>query len=199
MKTWGRFGNPSAVMSAFALERPAESDPREEAPSFEDVLREHGGDVHRLVWRLLGPGADEADVNDLCQQIFMALHVAFPKFRGDSKRSTWVYGVASRLVYRELRRRTRHRRMVKTLEAKASGLAERPPELAPQEARLELAEVWRCLMTIHPKKRMVFVLHEIEGMTGAEIAQVLGIKEPTVHTRLFYARRELMRALEATR
>ena len=58
-------------------------------------------------------------------------------------------------------------------------------------------EVWRCLMKIHPKKRIVFVLHELEGLSGREISEVLGIKEPTVHSRLFYARRELMRALEA--
>ncbi len=51
-------------------------------------------------------------------------------------------------------------------------------------------------MKIHPKKRVVFVLHEVEGLTGAEIAEVLKIKVATVHSRLFYARRELLEAME---
>ncbi len=167
------------------------------APSFEELFERYAADVHRLVCRLLGPGADRADIEDLGQQIFMALHLALPKYRGDSKISTWVYGIASRVVYRELRNRTRHRRMVQRLERK---VVHTPSDARPpQEAQLELAEVWRCLMRIHPKKRVVFVLHEIEGLSGKEISQALQIKEPTVHSRLFYARRELMRALEAKR
>ena len=158
--------------------------------TMEEVFRLHADDVYRLVARLLGPGADRADIEDLGQQVFMALHVALPKFRGDSKLSTWVYAVTSRVVYRELRNRTRHRRMVDRLEPP-------PPSEPVQEIRLELAQVWRCLMRIDPKKRMVFVLHDIEGLSGPEIAEVLSIKPATVHTRLFYARRELMRALEA--
>lgn len=165
----------------------------------EALLRRHAEDVHRLVWRLLGPGAAEADVEDLCQQVFMALHVGFAKFRGDSKASTWVYGVASRVVYRELRRRSYHRRMVRALEAEVAALLDQPSPAPNQETRLELAEVWRRLMRVHPKKRVVFILHDLEGLTGREIAEALEIKEPTVHTRLFHARRELARALEASR
>lgn len=177
----------------------AEAAPAAAEESVEALLRRHAGDVHRLVWRLLGPGAAEADVEDLCQQVFVAVYEGFSRFRGDSKPSTWVYGVASRLVYRELRRRTRHRRMVRTLEAEVAALLDRPSPTPTQETRLQLAEVWRHLMRIKPKKRIVFVLHEIEGLTGKEIAEALDIREGTVHTRLFHARRELARALEASR
>ena len=43
---------------------------------------------------------------------------------------------------------------------------------------------------------MVLVLHDLEGLSGREIAAILEIKEPTVHTRLYHARRELMARLE---
>lgn len=182
----------SAAGPAAGSRQDARSAPEVRPITIEDVFRCHAQDVHRLVTRLLGPGAGRADVEDLGQQVFMALHVALPKFRGESKLSTWVYGVTSRIVYRELRRRSRHRRMVERL-GQTLPTAEGPR----QEAAAELRQVWRALMGIDPKKRMVLVLHDVEGLSGPEIAKVLGIKLPTVHSRLFYARRELMRALEA--
>lgn len=167
------------------------------APALETLFRAHAVDVARLVQRLLGPGAGRADVEDLTQQIFLAAHRALPKFRGDSKPSTWLWGIATRTVFREIRSRSRHRKMVAALEGM---LATAPQQSSPHDQKLEqrqeLARVWRCLMEINPKKRMVFVLHELESMSGREIAEYLEIKEATVHTRLYHARRELMEKLE---
>lgn len=170
----------------------------EVVPTLEELFRRHAGDVHRLVWRLLGPGATDADVEDLSQQIFMAVHRALPRFRGESKASTWLYGIATRTVYRELRNRTRHRRMVATLESVQTHREEVSRLDRAAEHRVELAKVWRCLLQLSPKKRVVFLLHELEGLSGREIAERLEINQSTVHTRLFHARRELQEQLEAT-
>lgn len=162
-----------------------------ERPTLDSLFRQHADSVHRLIARLLGPGARGADIEDLVQQAFLAAHRALPGFRGESKPSTWLYGITARTVYRELRNRTRHRRMVAALEAVA--LAS-PPAASTErllQSRAELARVWRVLMEIAPKKRMVLVLHELEGLSGKEIAEALDIKEATVYTRLFHARREL--------
>lgn len=171
---------------------PASSQGVLETPTVEEIFRRHAHDVHRLITRLLGPGASRADIEDLGQQVFMAIHVALPKFRGESKVSTWVYGVTTRVVYREIRGRGRHRKMIERMRERAQ--SSEPPR---QEASVELRQVWQHLLRIDAKKRIVFILHDIEGLSGPEIAEVVGIKVPTVHTRLFYARRELMRALEA--
>lgn len=168
--------------------------------TLELLFERHGRDVGRLIGRLLGPGASHADAEDLTQQVFLAAHRALPAFRGDSKPSTWLYGIATRLVYREIRGWIRRRRMIATLE---SIIALRPTAHAPHdqavEQRQELARIWRHLMEVGANKRVVFVLHDIEGMSGREIAEVLLIKEPTVHTRLYHARRELMARLEGER
>lgn len=168
-----------------------------EVPTLESLFQAHATDVSRLVSRLLGPGASRADIEDLVQQIFLAAHRALPKFRGDSKASTWLFGIASRTVFKEIRNRTRHRRMVACVEAMisvgpTSGAAHDQKIIEQQE----LARVWRALMEIAPKKRIVFVLHEIEALSGKEIAEALNLREGTVHTRLFHARRELMAKLE---
>jgi RNA polymerase sigma-70 factor, ECF subfamily len=168
-----------------------------EAPSLEELFAAHAEDVSHLVQRLLGPAAGRADVEDLVQQVFLAVHRALPKFRGESKASTWLYGITTRTVYREIRSRSRHRRMVASLEAMLECVpAIEGPYDQVLEKRQELARIWRCLMEIDPKKRIVFVLYEIESLSGREIAAALDIKESTVHTRLFHARRELMAKLE---
>jgi RNA polymerase sigma-70 factor, ECF subfamily len=160
--------------------------------TLEGLFRQHADDVHRIVRRLLGLGATQADVDDLVQQVFLAVHRALPSFRGESKTSTWIYGIASRIVLEHLRGWRRYRVMVARLEEEPARV-ERPDGRL--ESRDELRRVWRCLMRIKPKKRVVFVLHEIEGLSGPEIAEMLAINEATVRSRLHHARRELMAAL----
>lgn len=162
-----------------------------ERPTLDTLFREHADSVHRLVARLLGPGASTADIEDLVQQSFLAAHRSLPQFRGESRPSTWLYGITARTVYRELRGRSRHRRMVSALEAVALATPEQPSAESLVQSRRELAKVWRVLMEIQPKKRLVLILHEFEGLSGKEIAAALEIKEPTVYTRLYHARREL--------
>ena len=53
-----------------------------------------------------------------------------------------------------------------------------------------MAAVYRILDEIPPKKRMVFILHEIEGREPKEIAGIVGAPVLTVRTRLHYARKE---------
>lgn len=164
------------------------------------LFERHAHDVSRLVSRLLGPGASRADMEDLTQQVFLAAHRALPAFRGDAKPSTWLYGIATRVVYREIRGWMRRRRMIATLEAVlAVGPSVQAAHDRTVEQRIELAKIWRHLLDIDAKKRMVLILHDLEGMSGREIAAVLEIKEPTVHTRLYHARRELMARLEGRR
>jgi RNA polymerase sigma-70 factor (ECF subfamily) len=53
----------------------------------------------------------------------------------------------------------------------------------------------RLLDRLSEKKRVVFVLHELEGLAPSEIAKIVGSPVLTVRTRLFYARRELLAML----
>ncbi len=194
----------SAVALNRSVERSSDSKSRAagaaEPPSLETLFRNHLEDVYRIVSRLLGPGAGRADVEDVTQQVFLAAHRALPKFRGESKVTTWLYGIASKTVLMHLRSRRRHRRLVGALEQSAAVSVgwENNVERS-VESRQKLAEVWRCLMRIKPKKRIVFVLHEIEGLSGKQIAQMLEIKEATVWTRLHHARIELLKGLNKER
>ncbi|MFO0726157.1 MAG: sigma-70 family RNA polymerase sigma factor [Myxococcota bacterium] len=165
------------------------------ALSLEVVFKTHLDDVYRIVGRLLGPGASSADIEDTSQLVFMAIQRALPSFRGESKLSTWIYGVASRVVMTQLRSWRRHRRLLEAVSLAADGVHRRTPE-ASAETRQELLQVWACLMRISPKKRVVYLMHEVEGLSGQEIAVALGIPVATVWTRLHHAKKELLKALE---
>lgn len=186
----GRVAAAAPTPSPGAAARPGE------APlTLEALFRDHFDEVHRRVARLLGPGAPLADVEDVTQQVFLAAHRALPHFRGESKPSTWLCGIAARTVMTEVRGWRRRRRLVAALEREPSPVAD-PGDLDEAVARQEeLRRVWRCLMKMSAKKRVVYLLHEVEGLEGAQIAEALGIPVATVWTRLHHARRELLRRL----
>src|SRR5688572_9335750 len=60
----------------------------------EGLFRSHFADVYRVVGRMLGPSAPRSDIEDLTQQVFLAAHRGWDRFRGESKPSTWLYGIA---------------------------------------------------------------------------------------------------------
>lgn len=163
--------------------------------TIERVFREHFDHVYRIVGRLLGPSASSLDVDDLTQQVFVAVNRALPGFRGESTVSTWLYGIASNVVLTHLRGFRRQRRLRRELDlAAATPEHARSPEQAYAEKQ-ELVLVWKRLLSVKPDKRIVYVLYEIEGLSGAEIAVALGVPQATVFTRLHHARREVAKAL----
>lgn len=168
-------------------------------PTLEGLFRDHVTDVHRFVRRQLGPGGEEAEVEDLTQRVFILAGQGLPKFRGDCKASTWLYRISSRVVLRHLQSRRQHRLLLERIESQALQKAPSTDveERALQQEKLRL--VYRCLLNIKPKKRIVFLLHRVEGRSGAEIADILQIPEATVWSRLHHAKQELARQLETLR
>lgn len=166
-----------------------------EAGDAEVLLSRHFRDVYRIVARLLGPGAPEADVEDVAQQVFLAAHRAWPRFRGESQVSTWLYGIATRVVLTQLRSFRRQRRLQAAVELEPVYSEVRRPDQR-YEDREELQRIWWCLLKIKPKKRVVYLLHEVEEKSAEEIGALLEIPIGTVWTRLHHARRELEQLLE---
>ena len=162
--------------------------------TLELIFQQHAQTVTRIIARLLGPGASEADVDDLCQQVFIAILRALPKFRGDSALTTWIYGISVRVVLQHLRGRRRYREMIDRF--KATPLPPPPPGVDETiEQRRAIERVWSVLLEMKAERRVVFVLSEIEGLTADEIARALEISEAAVRSRLRRARAELDRKL----
>ncbi len=156
--------------------------------AFRALYARHRADVARLVYRMLGA---RSDLDDVIQEVFFQVYRSLKDFRGSSKFSTWLHRVTVNVVL--MHRRAAKSRPVYTEET-AQDLAADDDAVLPDEdadRRERVRAFSRVLARLADKKRIVFVLHELEGMAPTEIAEVVGAPVLTVRTRLFYARREI--------
>jgi RNA polymerase sigma-70 factor (ECF subfamily) len=146
------------------------------------LYREHGRFVARVIRALTKPGEH---VEDLLQETFLTAHRIRHTFDGKSKSTTWLYAIARHLCWRHGRSQGRWRR----LRERVAALFVEPPPPEPLLSK-ELADgLQRVIDALPFKQREVFVLYELEEMSGGEIAALLQIPEGTVWTRLHHARR----------
>jgi len=156
--------------------------------AFRALYARHRADVARLVYRMLGASSD---LDDVVQEVFFQVYRSLKDFRGQSKFSTWLHRVTVNVVL--MHRRAARSRPMLTDEAPPD-LSADPRVALPDEdaARRERVRAFQRLLERLPdKKRVVFVLHELEGIAPAEIAKIVDAPVLTVRTRLFYARREI--------
>jgi RNA polymerase sigma-70 factor (ECF subfamily) len=156
-----------------------------------DLYDRYARDVWRAVRRSL---FESVDAEDVVHQMFMKLPDLAPSYDGRASCRGWLCGIAVRLALRHRRGMGRFRKMLdafaRTVSLRASGDPERGAS-----THEELAAFERALQRLTDKKRAVFVLVEIEGLSAEEAARALDIPAATVRTRLFHARRELHAAL----
>jgi RNA polymerase sigma-70 factor (ECF subfamily) len=159
-----------------------------DAEAFRSLFVRHRSDVARLVYRMLsGP----SDLDDVVQEVFVQVFRSLKDFRGQSKFSTWLHRVTVNVVL--MHRRSARSRPVLTEEAPGDLVADEGQTLPDDDAerRERMRAFERLLARLADKKRVVFVLHELEGLAPSEISEIVGAPVLTVRTRLFYARREL--------
>jgi RNA polymerase sigma-70 factor (ECF subfamily) len=156
--------------------------------AFTAIYREH----HTFVWRSLHRlGVAEADIDDLAQEVFVVAHRRLAEFEGRSKMSTWLFGIAYRVV-------SDHRRRRASSDRREAEVAPLPPPTTPDRklSRREAAAVLDALLgRLDDDKRDVFVMAEIVEMTMPEIAEVLGLRLNTAYSRLRVARERFEAAL----
>jgi RNA polymerase sigma-70 factor (ECF subfamily) len=188
--------NPTTLTQAVAKREPDElvlRAQRGDTQAFTELFRRHRSTVAAIGYRMLGPSAD---LDDVVQEVFLQVHRSLPDFRGQAKFSTWLHRVAVNVVLMT-RRRARSRPSYAQEDA---GRHEPDDGLLPDQdlsRQRRVAAFQRLLDRLSDKKRTVFVLHEIEGIAPAEIAEMVDCPVLTVRTRLFYARKELAQLMRS--
>jgi RNA polymerase sigma-70 factor (ECF subfamily) len=183
-------------------ERPEEQDPEQAAEedrelvrrcrageerAFERLFLRHRGPVTGLVFRMLGPSPE---LEDLVQDVFIQVLRSLGSFRDEARFSTWLYRVALNVALMHRRAAGRRPRLVD--EDRAEPAVDAAPSAHEVlETRRRVEAFYALLGRLSDKKRTVYVLHELEGLSPARIAQIVQAPVLTVRTRLFYARREL--------
>lgn len=160
---------------------------------FAAIFHEHVPYVWRALRRL---GVAEADVEDVCQEVFVVVHRKLPEFEGRARLRTWIYGICIRTAS-DYRRRA-HRRHERPTDAvpDPGSPAVQDAEVRRREARAILDA---ALAELDDAKREVFVLFEIEELTMAEVAEAVGCPVKTAYSRLYAARAQLEAALARRR
>jgi RNA polymerase sigma-70 factor (ECF subfamily) len=140
-----------------------------------------------FVWRNAAHrGIPAAALDDVVQEVFIVVYRKLPEFEGRSSLRTWVAGIVRKVVADYLRKRGNQPAGDEPLEREPASGAD-AAHGSEQSAALELLDA--LLATMSEEQREVFVLHEIEHMSGAEIAELTSANENTVWTRLRAARR----------
>ncbi len=172
--------------------------------SEQDFLEQHSELVFNVALRLTG---NRSDAEDLAQDALIRALRALPKFRGDSKLSTWVYTITVN-TWKNRVRAEKSRGFWKTISFGAFGgdkdedepVYEPAGKDAPPDAELEkegtAAVVQKALLQLDADDRAIVVLREIEERSYGEIGEVLGLAEGTVKSRLFRARAKLKTLLD---
>lgn len=134
-------------------------------------------------------GVPAADLQDQCQEVFVAVFRGLSSFGGRSKLQTWIYGICLRVASNH-RRRAHVRRERPCSEPPEQSLA--PVQDESFERRESQAALTRLLEALDPDKREVFVLYELEELSMKEVAEVCGCPLQTAYSRLHAARRLLL-------
>jgi RNA polymerase sigma-70 factor (ECF subfamily) len=140
---------------------------------------------------------DRAEADDLAQEVFVRAYYGLRTFRRECAFFTWLYRIASNVVYTQTRKSARRREVHQAAEAERQRRRP-PPSPAELAERAELEEwVGWALARIDPRLGEVLVLRDLEGMDTIEVARTLGVPEGTVKSRLFRAREDLRRLVLA--
>ncbi len=154
-----------------------------------ELFRTHVTRLHRHAARILG--VDDPDVEDVVQQSFLAALDGAARFDGRSSLSTWLFGITTRRALDAARSRWRRHRWSRVAEAVGMGAAPSQPDDGYQQR----SDAETYLKALPPEQRVVFVMHDVEGYTFAEISGVTGVGISTLHGRLMAARKRLDRAV----
>jgi len=148
-------------------------------------------DVARTLAHLVGR---RLDLEDLIQDVYLRLLTAVKSFRGEAQFRTFLYRICTNVAVSQLRWWRRRP------EETVSEVPEQPSEAPGPEGAAEVRQAARlveaALAKLTPKKRFVFVYHELCGMAPEEIAEAMGTNANTVRSRLHHARQEFGEAMK---
>ena len=161
---------------------------RGEPEALREVYERYADDVYRIALRLTGSSADAYDVT---HDVFVGLPEATQRYDPDRAFPSWLRGVTVRTAQMSIRAVGRRREVdLSSLAGLAVG--------SKRDSLVSRVTLERALDQLSPALRSVVVLRELEGLSYAEIADLLGITESAVAVRLHRARRRLKEILRGS-
>jgi RNA polymerase sigma-70 factor (ECF subfamily) len=158
-------------------------------PAFGRLYEKYGDFVDHAILSI-APSLSRSEVEDLCQDVFLALRKGARRYEEAGKLNSWIYSHAIRITKQHRRRwaiRGRILGMVKGQRVAISNTEQVSPDVGAM-VRLDMGKLLGRLTDI---QRQVLILYEQDGLKGKEIGEILGMNVNTVWTHLRRAREEL--------
>ncbi len=168
---------------------------RGDLAAYDELVRRYQERIYATIYHMT---ANHDDANDLAQESFIKAYQALKTFKGGSSFYTWLYRIAVNKTINFIKqRKNKYHLSLNDLDINA----ENDPDLVAlvshktpsrdaglSELQKKLNE---SLLKLSEPHRMVVILHDIQGMSHEEIAEIAGCNVGTVRSRLFYARQQL--------
>ncbi|MBC8104211.1 MAG: sigma-70 family RNA polymerase sigma factor [Cytophagales bacterium] len=153
--------------------------------------------------------ANQDDVDDIVQELFIRAWKGLPRFRGDAQFSTWLYRIAVNTALKHRSHRRSEAALSLSAEDAPGGMeALSAPKDAPAhqggdpyravESQEQKTRIRGAVLSLPEKQRVVVALHYFEGQSCEEISEVIGCSVGTVWSRLHYACKRLKGLLETS-
>ncbi len=156
-----------------------------EVTDFNTIVEKYADFVYNVAFRMMGTPEDAEDVS---QDAFLSAYRAFERFRGESRVTTWLYRITVNAALMKLRKEKKARTLTRT------GLEDVPvvnTEDTPERwaASSELGEkLQEGIAELQEDLRAAVVLRDVEGLSNAEAAGILGITVSSLKSRLHRGR-----------
>jgi RNA polymerase sigma factor (sigma-70 family) len=168
---------------------------RGDLKSYDELVKRYQERIYATIYHMT---SNHEDANDLAQESFIKAFSALKSFKGGSSFYTWLYRIAVNKTINFLKqRRNKHHISLNDLDFNA----EHDPDLVAlisdktPHRDVNLSELQKklneALLKLSEPHRMVVVLHDVQGVSHEEIAEIVGCNIGTVRSRLFYARQQL--------
>lgn len=151
-------------------------------PDLSTLYREHV----EFAWRVVRRYGVEADAAaDVVQDVFLVIRRRLPDYDGRAPIKAWIAGICRGVAFNYLRGNQRRARRLRLVGSTP------PPTETPTE-RFELGRaIAVALDELEEGQRLTLVLTDIEGLTPADVAAIMGVSRNTVYSRLRLARKKL--------
>ncbi|MCQ2294154.1 MAG: sigma-70 family RNA polymerase sigma factor [Bacteroidales bacterium] len=157
---------------------------------FAEIVKQYQDNVANLCFKM---GGSSVDIPEMSQQVFVELYSALPRFKFQSKLSTFIYRITVNVVCKELKR---HKRWMPSSE-------EDGPEVVSDERNAEqsivhqekVAQLHKALGKLHNEQRTALVLYTFNDFSYNDIAEVMQCSVAKVESLIFRARKNLKKIM----
>jgi RNA polymerase sigma factor (sigma-70 family) len=166
---------------------------RGDKAALEELFERHHERVHRILARLRS--VDAVDVDDLVQSTFIEVQRSAARYSGQSAVGTWIIGIAVNVMRHHVRKEVRYRTALANQGREVSRVSTTGSPFEECSNRQAMVRLAHAFDRLGREQKEAFLLCDVEGLQGTEVARALDLPEGTVWRRLHEARMNLRRHL----